>query len=155
MNSIVCPNCKAKNKSGTMVPRNCKRCKGKPVECTCGTAPGAHYCVMHGVYTGGLRRSGRVRRFKWVIVDGREVSGIHIGQRQVFRIEDIINPLEFTYLELISDIEGCLAKVGLVFEDATDDELIELYVYMTRFIKDVEEDFESIKEKVDEQTSWF
>ena len=68
---------------------------------------------------------------------------------QVFRIEDILTPLEFTFKELSEDIEGCLAKVGVEFFDATEDELIELYVYMMRFLNDINIEF---KEKADEQS---
>ena len=70
-------------------------------------------------------------------------------ENQIFRIEDINTPLEFTYHELSNKIEDCLAKVNRLNDNVTDDELIELYAYMLRFVRDVDNEF---KEKVNEQT---
>lgn len=45
---------------------------------------------------------------------------------------------DFYYHELKSDMRKCVDQVLKVIPDATEDELIELKIYMWRFIQDVE-----------------
>jgi hypothetical protein len=67
-------------------------------------------------------------------------------QTSEFRVEHFSNPFTFTYREIKEDRRRCADLVAMFFGicdgEVTDDELLELEMYMDSFIKDVEKEFE-------------